>query len=62
MKNTQRKLAEKVGITAAMVSMILSGKAKPSWPLAKRLAAVTNTDPVDWIEGEIDQEIIKGEK
>ncbi len=29
----------------------MNGKARPSWPTAKRLAEVTGTDPVIWLEG-----------
>jgi len=34
-----------------MLSQILGGQRKAGWRTAKRLAAVTDTDPVLWLEG-----------
>lgn len=54
MKITQTKIAAKAGITQQMVSTILSGKARPSWKTAKKLAAVTSTSPELWLDGKPD--------
>ncbi len=50
-KIRQKDIAKKAGIGPAMLSGIMNGKARPSWPTAKRLAEVTGTDPVLWLEG-----------
>ena len=47
----QKEIAEKAGISGAMLSMILHSGKRPSWSTAKRLAAATGTDPVLWLEG-----------
>ena len=47
----QRIIAEHAEITPSALSQILSGKRKPSWPLAKRLAVATMTKPELWLEG-----------
>jgi len=38
-------------VTQQFVGMVLAGKRHPSWPTAKGFAAVTETDPVIWLEG-----------
>ena len=48
---TQIKIAKKAQITQGHLSKILNGKRSPSWKLAKKLAEVTGTDPVLWLEG-----------
>jgi len=47
----QKQIAEATELSAPMISLILSGKKRPSWSIAKRLAAATDTDPVLWLEG-----------
>jgi len=47
----QKRIAKATKLSAPMISLILSGKKRPSWSAAKRLAAVTDTDPVLWLEG-----------
>ena len=47
----QKQIAEATELSAPMISLILSGKKRPSWSSAKRLAAATDTDPVLWLEG-----------
>jgi transcriptional regulator with XRE-family HTH domain len=46
----QYQIAALAGISAPMFCQIISGKAKPSWRTAKRLAQVTMSDPVEWME------------
>lgn len=48
---TQTEIAIASGVTQQFVSRILMGLSRPSWPVAKRLAEATGTDPVTWIEG-----------
>ena len=55
MKLTQRKLAKEAGVTQQMISQILSGKARPSWKTAKRLAKATSSPPILWMEGSPEQ-------
>lgn len=45
------KLARKVGISGAFVGQIIKGKNRPHYKTAKKLAEVTNTDPILWLEG-----------
>lgn len=51
----QTKIAKKAGITSAYLSEIIHNKKRPSWPTSKRLAEVTCTDPVLWLEGTTDE-------
>tara|TARA_B100000614_G_C14501067_1_gene474694 strand:+ start:1063 stop:1278 length:216 start_codon:yes stop_codon:yes gene_type:complete len=45
----QRHIGEALGVTQAMVSMLLSGKRSISWPLAQKLAAIfPGKDIVTW--------------
>ena len=48
---TQEKLAEKAGISPSMLSLIISGKRRPSWKVAKRLSKITGTKPELWLDG-----------
>lgn len=47
----QIQIAKAVNCDPGHLSKILKGKARPSWDLAKRLAAETGTIPTDWMEG-----------
>ena len=49
-KIKQFELAKAAGITEAMLSYILSGERRPSWDVAKKLAELTSTDPLLWME------------
>lgn len=49
------EIAKKAGITQGALSNILSGRRRPSWSVAKRLAQVTNTTPYLWLEGTPDE-------
>jgi transcriptional regulator with XRE-family HTH domain len=51
-KKTQRILAQKAMISEPFLSLIVNGERRPSWKVAKRLAAVTKTKPELWLEGE----------
>lgn len=48
----QKQIAEKAEITSQFVNQILSGRRRPSWSVAKRLAAITNTKPELWLDGQ----------
>lgn len=52
---TQRKIAEKSGVSEAFVSLILSGERRPSWDVAKKLARATRTGVALWMEGPADR-------
>ena len=43
-KDTQRKMAEKIGVTEGMVSLIFAGKRQPSIKVAKRIAKIYKLD------------------
>ena len=43
-KDTQRQIAEKIGVTEGMVSLIFAGKRQPSIKVAKRIAKIYNID------------------
>ncbi|MCP3941675.1 MAG: helix-turn-helix transcriptional regulator [Desulfobacteraceae bacterium] len=47
----QYQIAKNAGITGGFLSEILAKKKNPSYKTAKKLAAVTNTDPILWLEG-----------
>ena len=47
----QRKIAYSAKVTPAFLCAILKGHKRPSWQAAKRLAQVTATDPILWLEG-----------
>ena len=49
-RGTQTKIADKIKISDAFMCQILSGKRRPSWVVAKKLAAATNTEPGLWLE------------
>jgi transcriptional regulator with XRE-family HTH domain len=53
----QVELAKKAGITEGMMSFILNGERRPSWDVAKKLAAATGTDPHLWMESETEAKI-----
>jgi len=57
----QKMLADQVGVSAPMINMILRGKARPSYDLAKKLSEVVEgTDVIVWLEldlGEIERAI-----
>lgn len=47
----QKQIAEKAGITPAFLNAIIKQGARPAWKTAKRLATVTGTNPILWVEG-----------
>ena len=50
---TQKKLAEKVGMSDQLISMILSGDRRPNWNNAKSISEVTGS-PVDiWMDQDL---------
>jgi transcriptional regulator with XRE-family HTH domain len=48
---SQTEIIKRCGIHQSTLSNILTGRRRPSWSTAKRLAAATDTDPVLWLEG-----------
>lgn len=54
MENTRTNadLARLARISPSHLSLILAGKKKPSWIVAKRLATITQTYPACWADGE----------
>ena len=64
-KLKQTSIAKKANISDGFLSEILSGKKRPSWPVAKKLAAATKTQPALWLDGtpeQIKERINKGGK
>lgn len=47
----QKQIARKAKITSQFINQILSGRRRPSWSVAKRLAVTTNTEPELWLDG-----------
>ena len=47
----QHKLAMITGLSEGFISHVLSGNRRPSWKNSKKLAKVTFTDPILWLEG-----------
>lgn len=51
MKINDSQIAKKAGVSKQTLSNIINGRRRPSWRAAKRIAYVTSTDPVLWMEG-----------
>ena len=52
MENISRtEIIKRCEIHQSTLSNILTGRRRPSWSIAKRLAAATDTEPVLWLEG-----------
>ncbi len=50
----QTTIAKKTGLSESFISRLLSEKnnSRPSFKSAKKLAIVTNTNPILWLEGD----------
>jgi len=53
--NTQNEIAKRAGVAQPTLANIISGRRRPSWKLAKKLAAATGTDPELWLDGTPEQ-------
>ena len=51
-QDTQRQIADKLGISEPMVSLMFAGKRQPSIKVAKRIAKIYNIDLNTIYEGE----------
>lgn len=51
----QSQLAKLAGVSSAALYNILSGKFRPLWSTAKRLASATGTNPILWMEAPLDE-------
>ncbi len=51
-KTTITKIAQQAGISQGFLSNILCGRRSPHYKTAKKLAAVTETEVVLWLEGD----------
>jgi transcriptional regulator with XRE-family HTH domain len=49
-KIKQTIIAERAGISDGFLSQLLSGRRRPSWRIAKKLASITNTKPELWLD------------
>ena len=47
---TQEQLAKKLNRSQGFISLLIKGSRVASWPVAKKLGKITNTDPVIWME------------
>jgi len=52
---TLSSISKLSGMSLSGLSNILAGRRRPSWGIAKKLAAVTGTEPVLWLEGSPDE-------
>ena len=49
----QADIAQKINVSQQYISLILSGKRRPSWDLAKALAEIfPETDPSFWMDAD----------
>ncbi len=55
MKINITKIAANVGLTQGALSNILAGRRRPHYKTAKKIASVTKTDPILWLEGSPEQ-------
>lgn len=49
-KRNLKDLADTVGISLVWLSRIINGHARPSWPVAEKLAEETESDPTHWMK------------
>ncbi|MBT3178044.1 MAG: helix-turn-helix transcriptional regulator [Desulfobacula sp.] len=54
-KLTQTFIAQQIGVSSAYVNYLVNCKKRPNWQTAKKLAEVTKTDPILWLEGTSDE-------
>ena len=54
-RGTQKKIAQKVNVSDAYISQILSGKRNISKTVAKRLSETTGVSPLVWLYGSPDE-------
>jgi len=47
----QTKLSARCNVTATTIHDLLSGRRSASFPLAKRIAETTGSDPMIWLRG-----------
>jgi len=47
----QYELAKKAGLNPSYLNTVIRRWRKPSWDTAKKLAAITETDPALWMDG-----------
>ena len=52
---TQVYIAKKMGVSPAYINYLVNTRKRPPWKTAKKLASVTNTDPILWLEGSSDE-------
>ena len=50
-KISQTSIAQQVGVSSVFVNYLVNTKKRPNWQMAKKLAKVTNTEPILWLEG-----------
>jgi len=47
----QKEIAKKLSVTESYISQLVNVKKRPNWAFAKKIAGVTATDPILWLEG-----------
>ena len=50
-KFTQTFIAQQIGVSSVYVNYLVNCKKRPNWQTAKKLAEVTKTNPILWLEG-----------
>lgn len=46
-------IAQEIGVSKSHASLLLRGRRNATWRVAKKLGALTNSDPVIWIDEEM---------
>lgn len=49
---TQQEISKAIGCSQGYISQLLKGQRRPSWDVAKDLAAITDTNIDLWMEGQ----------
>ena len=47
----QKDIAKKLSVTESYISQLVNVKKRPNWIFAKKIAGITATDPILWLEG-----------
>lgn len=52
---TQKQIANKIGVSQQFMSQFFLQKRTMSWKRAKHAASVTDTNPIWWVEGDVEK-------
>lgn len=51
----QIEIANKLGVSRAAISYLLTGRRRPSWAMAQKLSSVFGKSPAWWMTAELDR-------